>query len=122
MTSPAASRRKGAAAEIAWCDWLNGQGRTAVRVRLNGVDDLGDVHEYRDFGLSANASTVIVYEVKSTTRLDLPGALRELDREVENVRRVKPTGQVVGALVIRPRGVTDPALWPVIQRAQEWKP
>ncbi len=97
--TPAHNRRKGAKAEIEWCDRLIARGLNAVRLHLNGVNDQGDVAVFRGNG------RVDVWEVKSGSYAGkLAGWLDELAREVENTRRARPGMEVRGALAIRLRG------------------
>ncbi len=98
MSSPAASKRKGAAAEIELLKALLDQGHAAFRVRLAGVNDEGDIHIAHPNG----ALTVI--ECKSAARIEMGAWLRELDREVQNVRRHRPGVDVKGRLAVRLRG------------------
>lgn len=110
MSTIANSKRKGARAELDLADWLIGGGRDAVRQHLAGVHDEGDI-----LVLHGNASVTVI-EVKHCARLDIGAWLRELDAEIANCAKHRPGVQVDGILVVRPRGITDPAAWWTIRR------
>ena len=109
MSSPAASRRKGAKAEIEVLAALIAAGHDAARIRLTGSEDQGDIVVFR------GASRVHVYEVKDAKAQSIPGWLRELDREVENTRKARPGCDVTGSLLVRHRG----GIWSEVKR---WQP
>lgn len=112
VSSPAASKRKGAGAEIAYHRWLLDEGHDAARLHLNGRDDEGDIHIHR------GGAHLTVVEVKNCRTMNIPGWLRELDREMANTRVHRPGVVVDGYVVIRPRGVTDPAKWWRVTRTE----
>lgn len=87
----ASIKAKGRAGENQFVDFLKRRGWPAERRRLTGQHDRGDI--------SGIPRTVI--EVKSAAKLDLPGWLRELEREMEN------DGAEYGCVAIKPRGTTD---------------
>lgn len=88
---PASIKAKGRAGENQFVSFLRGRWPQAERRRLAGVHDRGDVAGIPD--------TVI--EVKSAAKIDLPGWLRELEREIAN------DGARYGCVAIKPRGTTD---------------
>lgn len=90
---PASIKAKGRNAENLFVEFLRGWFPLAERRRLNGSYDRGDVSGVPD--------TVI--EVKSGSKIDLPGWLRELEVEMAN------DDAEFGCVAIKPRGVTDGA-------------
>ena len=102
---PSTAKAKGRETEQAFVDWLKRHGVPhAERRRLEGVDDRGDIA-----GLPG-----VVLEVKSGARLDLPGWLRELEREMANDQAD------MGAVIIRPKGQPDPDDWVVAMPVGLW--
>lgn len=90
---PASIKAKGRNAENQMVTFLSRWWPMVERRRLNGVHDRGDI---------AGIPRTVV-EVKSGAKLDLPGWLRELDREMTN------DGADFGCVAIKPRGTTDGA-------------
>jgi hypothetical protein len=94
MSNP--SKAKGTAAETAVVAYLQRRGWPhAERRALSGSQDRGDVA-----GIAG-----VCLEVKSHRTHDLAGWMRELEAEQRNA------GAVVGAVVAKKRGTTDPAEW-----------
>jgi len=93
---PASAKAKGRAAENVWVEYLQRCGwQYAERRRLMGAHDRGDIA----------GTPGITWEIKNQKALDFPAWLRELAAEQAN------TGDPVGVLVVKPRGVTDPGDW-----------
>lgn len=95
--NPRTAKTKGAQTEQMLCDWLRTRGVIhAERRHLSGANDRGDVTGWPG----------ICVEAKSGGgKLDLPGWLAELAREVRNSQATH------GFVAIRPRGKPDPTDW-----------
>lgn len=99
------AKAKGRQTENALVAYLRARwGLPVERRRLMGSADQGD--------LSGWARVCV--EVKSGAALAIPDWLRQT--EVERVN----AGAEVGVLVIRPKGVTDPAQWWAVQPVEDW--
>lgn len=97
---PATAKAKGRETEAALVEHLRLAGwGWAERRRLAGVEDKGDVA-----GVHGPSGEVCI-EVKSGASLDLPGWLRELDRETI------AAGADTGFVAVRPKGRPDPEDW-----------
>lgn len=90
---PASIKAKGRAGENQMVTYLRRWWPQAERRRLAGIHDRGDIAGVPD--------TVI--EVKSAAKIDLPGWLRELEREQLN------DGARYGCVAIKPKGTTNGA-------------
>lgn len=102
-------KAKGTAHESAIVRWLTERGFHARRVPLAGNQDQGDVH------LWAGDGSLVVIEAKCTpNRLDIPGALRELDREIENA------GAMLGTTIFKAKGTTDVGEYFAVQRVRRF--
>lgn len=94
MTSP--QKRKGDAFERAVRDYLLAEGWPMVaRVPAGATDDIGD--------LLLPADVPLTLDCKNHARLDLAGWVDRAAEQATNARRV------AGAVVVKRRGVTDPA-------------
>jgi len=91
--TPASIKAKGRAGENQMVAYLRRWWPQAERRRLAGIHDRGDI--------AGIPNTVI--EVKSAAKLDLPGWLRELEKEQSN------DGARYGCVAIKPRGTTNGA-------------
>lgn len=93
---PASAKAKGRVAENTWVDYLRNRGwQYAERRRLAGINDLGDI----------TGTPGITWEVKNQKAYQFAEWMRELADEQGN------TGDLVGVLVVKPRGTTDPSKW-----------
>jgi Holliday junction resolvase-like predicted endonuclease len=115
----AASRRKGADAEIKALNYYRENGLDAERLRLSGRDDEGDLVVREP--VSDNRTIYTVIEVKAAAKYDIPGWLRELHTERQNFinRRGLNPADVDGMLLVKPAGVGDPAKWWAITTNEE---
>lgn len=92
----ASAKAKGRHAENVWVEYLRACGWPyAERRRLAGINDRGDIA----------GTPGITWEIKNQKAHDFPGWLRELAAEQTN------TGDPVGVLVVKPRGVTNAGDW-----------
>lgn len=101
---PASIKAKGRNAENLVVAYLAKWWPGVERRRLNGIHDRGDI--------AGVPHTVI--EVKSGARLDLPGWLAEAERE-----RVNDEADFA-VVVIKPKGVTDPARFYAVMPFEDW--
>lgn len=102
---PASIKAKGRNAENLVATYLQRWfGDHIERRRLNGIHDRGDIAGVRN--------TVI--EVKSGARIDLPGWLAEAEQE-----RVNDDADW-SVVVIKPKGVTDPAKFYAVVPFEQW--
>ena len=96
----ASAKKAGASFERAQADYLGGaldDDRIDRRVRT-GAKDCGDIA-----GVRTIRGGRVVIECKNTARLDLPGWLREAETERVN------DGAVIGVVMHKKRGTTDPS-------------
>lgn len=104
MTHPNA--RKGRAAEIAVARYLQSVGfESAEPTRRSGwADDRGDID-----GIPG-----VVVEIKNAKRIELFGWMDELHAEIRNAKAS------TGVLVVKRRGIADPARWYAVTELVEW--
>lgn len=95
------NRRRGAQWQVDIRDYLRQQGYDVEELKLQGQQDEGDLV----VRLDAEPRFLII-EAKNEARIDLPGYLRELEREVENfaAHRGIPAHQVRGQVWVKQRG------------------
>jgi len=105
MSKQQYSKAKGRDAEKQVVQYLRANGYpNAERRRLMGAKDCGDVA----------GITGLVIEVKSEKKINLAGYMDELEVEVTNEEARDPRLAMLGVrglVVIKRRGVTDPAKW-----------
>ncbi len=108
-------KAKGREAENAVVEYLNAHGHRTERRRLMGVEDCGDIAGI--FGW--------VIEVKSEKRIDLPGYLSELAREIKaSDKRMAATpvsfNGHTGVVIVKKRGTTDVGQWYAVMPVSQW--
>ncbi len=97
----AASRAKGARAEVALVNWLRCHGWPAARRYLAGDGrQPGDV----------DGVPGVCFEVKNQARHDIAGWLRQVEGQA---------GPSLPVLVVKPRGETDPGRWWAVLRFED---
>ena len=113
MSSPAASKRKGATFELNVLKWLRSKGILAERLRLAGKDDEGDIVAMMPAGAA-------ILELKATARMDLPQFWREATLEADNYAKARGLNYVPPAyVVVKRRNAGVDQAW-VIQSLQSW--
>lgn len=110
MTSPSAARRKGLEAENTAAAFFNACGFVCEPIVNGRPVDHGDILLLDDDG------DAWILEVKAGKSVGdaVTQGMRELPAEQENA------GAPFGAVVVRPRGVTDPARWFVVMDARQF--
>jgi hypothetical protein len=99
-------RTKGAAHERAVVTWLRGRGRLHTERRLAGSpDDRGDVAGWPG----------VVVEAKNHARIDLAGWVDQLERSIALC------GADTGVVVVKRKGVTDPARYYAVMTLARWE-
>jgi hypothetical protein len=99
-------RTKGANHERTIVAWLRGRGRPHLERRLAGSpDDRGDVVGWPG----------VVVEAKNHARIDLAGWVDQLERSIALC------GADTGAVIVKRKGVTDPAAFYAVMTLARWE-